>query len=240
MTSTSQGGDHTRRERPRGATNVLAWIMADLRTQAPEPAPRPGGSDETDAGAQAAKKDGPTAHLGDIIERLDERAYGFLILLLALPCCLPFVYLLPQLVALPMLALAGQLAAGRQHPWLPDALNKREFSIPAFEKVLARASRYVGVIERLARPRLAPVTSHLGARIVGVLMLAPIASILIPLPSTNTVPGIGVAIAALGLIERDGLLVILGLLLGFAWIALLAFLGLEAASLIKDWVSGLI
>ncbi|MEL6212508.1 MAG: exopolysaccharide biosynthesis protein, partial [Pseudomonadota bacterium] len=92
--------------------------------------------------------------------------------------------------------------------------------------------------ERIARPRLRAVTGDIGVRVVGALLLLPTASILIPLPSTNTVPGIGVAVAALGLIERDGLLVIGGLFLGLLWIALLAFFGLEAASLIKDFVLG--
>jgi len=218
--------------RPRGATRVLASILADLRTNA-EANPSLGDTrDEKDSG--------PRGRLGDIIDRLDERAYGFLILLLALPCCLPFVYLLPQIVALPMLALAAQMALGRRHPWLPKALHDRDFSIPAFEAVVARAARYVGFVERIATPRLKFVTSHGGARIVGLLMLAPMASILVPLPSTNTIPGIGVAIAALGLIERDGVLVILGLIIGLAWVALLGFLGLEAASLIKAWVGGLL
>ena len=216
----------------RGATRVLAGVLAQLRANA-EADPSTVG----DGGAD--EENGPHGRLGDIIDRLDERAYGFLILLLALPCCLPFVYILPQIVALPMLALAAQMAIGRRHPWLPKALHDRSFSIPAFEKVLARASRYVGFVERVSTPRLKPVTSHLGARIIGVLMIAPMASILIPLPSTNTVPGIGVAVAALGLIERDGVLVILGLVIGLAWVALLAFLGLEAASLIKAWISGI-
>ncbi len=215
----------------RGTTRILAGILADLRTNAEaNPALKPGDP----------KGGGPDGRLGDIIDRLDERAYGFLILLLALPCCLPFVYLLPQIVALPMLALAAQMAAGRRHPWLPKALDDRRFSIPAFEKVLSRAARYIAFVERIASPRLTSVTGRLGARLVGILLLVPTASILVPLPSTNTVPGIGVAIAALGLIERDGVLVILGLALGFAWVALLAFLGLEAASLIKDWLSALV
>jgi hypothetical protein len=47
------------------------------------------------------------------------------------------------------------------------------------------------------------------------------------------VPGIGVAVASLGIIERDGVLVIVGLLIGLVWVTLLLFLGLEAASLIR-------
>ncbi len=204
----------------RGATQFLRDILSEL-----EVAPASDGADD------------PKARLGDVLDRLDERAFGLLLLLLALPCTLPFVYILPQLVALPMLALAGQMAMGRKHPWLPARLHERSFSVRSFTNVLDRSEKYVGWVERFARPRLSAITSHHGSRLVGALLLIPAASILVPLPGTNTVPGIGVAIASLGVIERDGVLVILGLVIGFLWVALLATLGLEAASLIKDWLA---
>ncbi|MHA7871934.1 MAG: exopolysaccharide biosynthesis protein [Hyphococcus sp.] len=206
----------------RGAARVLHDILDDMS----------GAPGRDDAGPSESK-----ARLGDLIDRLDERAFGLMLLLLALPCCLPFVYLLPQIVALPMLALAGQMAAGRHHPWLPEKLHEREFSVSAFQSVIARSEKYLGWVERFARPRLAPVTGRRGAQLVGLLLLVPTASILTPLPSTNTIPGIGVAIAALGLIERDGLLVILGLVIGFMWVALLVFLGAEAVDAIKGFLS---
>lgn len=182
--------------------------------------------------------EGPSeARLGDVVEALDERAYGFLLLLLALPCCVPFIYVLPQLVALPMLALAGQLALGRTTPWLPVALSNRTFSIPDFEHVLNRSAKYIGWVERLSRPRLRFLSQSIGIRIVGALLMIPCASILVPLPSTNTLPGIGVAIASLGLIERDGLLILGGLMIGLLWVALLVFLGAEGVQLIKGWIS---
>ncbi len=203
----------------RGATRVLSDILAGL------------------GDSRRGAEEDQTAKLGDVLDRLDDRAFGFLLLLLALPCCIPFVWGIPQIVALPMLALAGQMAMGRHHPWLPRTLHERPFSVPAFQKVVTRSARYVGWIERFATPRLRPVTSHLATRIVGALLLIPTASILLPVPSTNTIPGIGVAIASLGLIERDGILVILGLLIGFIWVGLLLFFGLEATQLIKDWLT---
>ncbi len=212
------------RDPMRGATRMLKDILSNLEGKG-------AGAASLESGGEA------NAKLGDVLDRLDERAFGFLLLLFALPCCLPFVYLLPQIVAVPMLALGGQMAAGRNHPWLPERLHEREFSVAAFKKVVARSERYVGWVERLARPRFMPATGHLGVRIVGLLLLVPIASILVPLPSTNTVPGIGVAIVSLGLIERDGVLVIAGLVIGFAWVVLLLTLGFEAASLIKDWLT---
>ena len=225
-----------------GATDTLLRVLNEIEARATSQtsASLAAERDTSDAAERdEASEAGQRAQLGDLINALDERAFGFLLLLLALPCCLPFVYLLPQIVALPMLALAAQLAMGRAHPWLPGALHRRSFDIVSFKNVLGRSQKYVGWFERLARPRLTFLTDKTGARVVGLIMLIPTASILLPLPSTNTVPGIGVAIAALGLIERDGLLVLLGLIVGLLWVCLLVFLGAEAASIIKDWLSAL-
>ncbi|MEL6789877.1 MAG: exopolysaccharide biosynthesis protein [Pseudomonadota bacterium] len=209
-----------------GATAFLLSLLAGLH----------GSSAPTSPETESDTKADATVTLGGLVALMDQRAYGFLLLLLALPCCLPFVYGLPQLVALPMLALAAQLAAGRAHPWFPTRLANRSFGVAQFEGVVTRASKYIGWFERLAFPRLTFLTEGVGARLVGALLLIPCASILVPLPSTNTAPGIGVTIAAIGLIERDGLLVIFGLTLGLAWVLLLVLLGAEGIQLIKTWL----
>ncbi|WP_199564573.1 exopolysaccharide biosynthesis protein [Parvularcula marina] len=195
--------------------------------------------------ASGEKTDPETATkstLGALIDAMDERAYGLLLLILALPCCLPFLYGIPQIVAVPMIAIAAQLAFGREAPWLPKGLRSRSFEIEGMRNIVRRASRYLGWVEKLAHPRLSVLTDKRGAQIVGLLLLIPCASILVPLPSTNTAPGIGVAIASVGLLERDGLLVIAGLLFGLAWVALLVigfiFLGNEALDIIKDFILG--
>lgn len=205
-----------------GATTLLYGVLDRLEKHGSENAGAP------DAGE---------ASLGDVLDRMDERAFGLILLLLALPCCLPFVYLLPQIVALPMLALTAQLALGKKHPWLPDRLKNRTFSIDAFRKVLKRSEKYLGWVEKIAQPRLSALTGPVGVRILGALLMVPTASILVPLPSTNTIPGIGVALAAVGLIERDGVLSAIGLLIGLIWVVILFFLGFEASQLIKDWVA---
>lgn len=61
-----------------------------------------------------------------------------MVLALALPCCLPFVYLIPQIVALPILVLTGQMASGRHVPWLPEKLKTRDFDVEAMRSVVAR------------------------------------------------------------------------------------------------------
>ncbi len=220
----------------RGATRVLRDILADLdrlaATRQGEPLPNPARDAQPDPEAS-----GPVATLGDVIDRLDERAFGMLLLILGLPCSVPFVYVLPQILSAPMLALVVQMALGRKTPWLPDSFRRRPFPVAAFREVLDRSEKYVRWFERFAHPRLRPVTGHGGARAIGAILLIPTISILVPLPATNAVPGMGVSIVALGLIERDGVLVILGLLVGVGWVVLLLTLGLEAATILKDWLA---
>jgi len=177
-----------------------------------------------------------TISLGALSDGMEERAFGLLLLLLALPCGLPFVYLLPQIVALPMLMLVGQMAMGRRSPWLPDALRQRELPIGRFLNVVATARKYAGWLERLAHERISWLTSSSSTRIVGALLLIPCASILVPLPLTNTVPGIAVALAAVGLIERDGLFVLLGIIGGLIWVALLFIGGPALIYFVVDFV----
>lgn len=174
---------------------------------------------------RAEQAKGEQITLGALSDAMEERAFGLLLLVLALPCCLPFVYILPQLVALPMVVLAWQMASGRNAPWLPETLRKRSMSIQSLLDVVARATRYGGWLEKLAHPRILPLTSELGVRVTGALLVVPCLSVLVPLPLTNTVPGLGVALAAIGLIERDGLFVIAGVLGGLLWVALLAIGG---------------
>ncbi len=156
--------------------------------------------------------------LRDIFDRLDERAFGAALFILSLPVCIPGLYVIPQIVSLPMMALAGQMAAGREEPWLPEKFSRRKINREGLEKTAGFGRKWFGWIERFARPRLQFLTGRLAERIVGAIMCVFCASILVPLPLTNTVPGIAVAIAAFGLMARDGLLVTGGLVLGSVWV----------------------
>jgi hypothetical protein len=78
----------------------------------------------------------------------------------------------------------------------------------------------VARIERLVKPRLGFAAATPGARVLhgcglilgGVLLMAPFGLV----PFSNTLPGIAILLLALGLLERDGLLLIAGHLMNVA------------------------
>jgi len=186
--------------------------------------------------AASATARGDAVPLDWILGELHERAFGLFLLVLALPCCIPFLYGIPQIVALPLMFVSAQLLVGRLTPWLPGRLGARDISTEGLQNLADRAGPWLRRIEALSRPRLGALTRTPADRLVGLALVLFSASILVPLPGTNTVPGIAVVIVAVGLLQRDGLMVIVGSLLGLAWIGTLIFAGATLASLIRGWL----
>lgn len=181
----------------------------------------------------------PEGHtLNEIFDNLDESAFGAALFLLALPCCIPFLYGVPQVVAVPMMALALQMLAGREEPWLPDALARRRIDKAGLVRMAQGGRRWLGWIERLIRPRFMGITGPGAERVVGAFLVLFCASILVPLPLTNTVPGFAVAVVSFGLMQKDGLAVIGGLVLGTGWIGALIIGAITGVGLVAGAVQG--
>ena len=184
----------------------------------------------------AAEAQGEVVSLNWVMAQLHERAFGLFLLILALPCCIPFLYGIPQVVALPLMFVSAQILFGRQTPWLPTKLSERTVSTSSLASLAKRAGPWLRRIEAVSRPRLGALTRPPLDRVIGIALVLFSASILVPLPGTNTVPGFAVVLVAMGLLQRDGLIVILGTLIGTAWIGTLVFAGASLASLIKAWI----
>ncbi|HYG26477.1 MAG TPA: exopolysaccharide biosynthesis protein [Caulobacteraceae bacterium] len=170
--------------------------------------------------AQSAGPEGLT--LGEVMDRLDERAFGIAILILAVPCLVPALYGVPQIVGVPILLLALQLLAGREEPWLPASWLRRRISKEWLDRMGVFAEKRMGWFERLSRPRLSWLTAGFGEKLIGIFMI--LATLTIVLPMTNTVPSVALALLAVALIERDGLFAALGMLIAAGWVGFLATL----------------
>lgn len=177
-----------------------------------------------------------TVTLDWILTQLHERAFGLFLLILALPCCIPFLYGIPQIMALPLMFVSAQILLGRTSPWLPGRLGARKVTKTALQNLADRAAPWLEKVEALSRPRLGALTRPPLDRVIGVALVVFSASILVPLPGTNTVPGFAVVLISMGFLQRDGILVLLGSILGTAWIATLIFAGATLASLVKGWL----
>ena len=166
-------------------------------------------------------------NIAQLNEGLHERGFGILLFVFALPMALPLPVPpgINVLLASPLLLLTFQQAIGRRKTWLPDFISKREFNGAHLTKVIDAAMPWVQRLEYLLRPRLGWMTSgvmSLGIGIAGFIMAL---SICVPIPLTNTVPSFGIAVMAAGVLMRDGLAILFGMIVGVSWVAMLLLLG---------------
>jgi hypothetical protein len=159
----------------------------------------------------------------EIRDHMDERAFGLLILILTIPCLVPALYGVPQVLGVPIILLAAQILVGREEPWLPEGVLRRRVPKVWLDRMADFASKRMGWFERLSRPRLKWLACGPGERLAALFMI--LATLTIVLPMTNTVPSVALALLSVGLIQRDGLFVALGSAVAVAWAGLLIALG---------------
>lgn len=177
--------------------------------------------------------------LHEIRDRLDERAYGLLILLLSIPCLVPGLYGVPQVVGLIVILLAGQMLVGREEPWLPRWFLNLRCKGSWLKAMADFAETKLGWIDRLSRPRLRRFADGPGEKLAAVFMI--LATVTIVMPLTNTIPSIALALLSVGLIQRDGLFVLAGCAVTTVWLTLLGALGtglLMGAEWATRWLPG--
>ena len=155
---------------------------------------------------------GERVHLADLNSRLGERGFGLLLLLFALPVTLPVS--LPGLstvLALPLVFLSLQMLQGRSAPHLPGWLARRSLRQRDLTAFASYAVPWLKRLERLLRPRWSWLTDHRVEPLLGGLCLVLAVILLLPIPLVNMLPALAVCLMALGLMEKDGVLVALGL-----------------------------
>lgn len=183
--------------------------------------------------AREGERDGLT--LRDIRDHLDERGFGLMILILSIPCLVPALYGVPQVLGIPLLLLAGQMLVGRQEPWLPSGVLDRRVPASWLKRMADFADNRLRWTERLSRARLKMFADGPAEQVAAFFMIVAIVTIVLPM--TNTVPSVGLALMAAGLIQRDGLFVLAGMAVAAGWAL---FLGLVVAGVVMgaSWAAG--
>ncbi len=159
--------------------------------------------------------------IGDIVAVLRGRAFALLVVLLGLPNCLPMPPPIPLVCGLLLALVAAQIAAGWATPWLPHALLMRSIPRGDFSRAVDRAVPVLRRLERSSRPRLSGLDTVPIMRLIGFLLLALAIGLLFAAPVIGQIPiGIAVCVVGLGLVERDGIVVIAGFAIGAMGLAL--------------------
>jgi hypothetical protein len=161
--------------------------------------------------------------VGSIVAALKDRAYALLVVLLGLPNCLPMPPPIPLVCGLVLIFVAIQMLTGRVIPWLPPALLSRSIGKPVLTRAVDRAVPLLVRLERISRPRLTVLGSRYAIPVIGLLILVLALGLVVAAPFIGQIPlGLAVCLVGLGLVERDGLLILAGAAFGAVGLVLSA------------------
>ena len=161
--------------------------------------------------------------LGWLMDRLQKQSFGLIMLLLAIVAIAPGISIVGGLL---LLIPAFQMIAGRTAPVFPRWITDRPLPTKHLGAVVQRAISVLKYLEKVVRPRC-PTPPDLTKRVVGIFVVLLSARLLLmPIPLSNILPAILIALISLGYLEEDGVLL---------WISLLAALVVLAVDLRLVW-----
>lgn len=186
---------------------------------------------------------GEKTTVGALVDQLDSRAHGVLLLVLALPMCIPNVPGISTIFGILMLAPAMQLVLGSRRLWLPQRARGWEVDCNALRRTLRATIPTLKRVEYLIKPRWSRLTRFPVTILVGLQTLLMALVLILPIPFANWPPGMTVAITSLALLQRDGVLMLLTIPAAIASVASVYLgtrVGLAVINNAIEWVQGLI
>ncbi|MFT0892157.1 exopolysaccharide biosynthesis protein [Pseudochelatococcus sp. G4_1912] len=169
----------------------------------------------------------------EIVQALGPQAFAVLIVVLGLPNCLPMPPPIPLICGFLLFGVALQIVFGRTSPWIPKRLLNKSVARVDVARAVDQALPYVRRLEQWSRPRLAFFDTPFRMRLTGLALVLIATSLVTAAPIIGQIPpGIATCLVGLGLVERDGLVVICGMVIGAVGVSL-------SASFVLALVSGL-
>ncbi|MCS6625415.1 exopolysaccharide biosynthesis protein [Roseibacterium beibuensis] len=175
-------------------------------------------------------KDDPKLYLGELVNAFGERGFGALMLFFGLMnIAIGIIPGTTTILGAPLLLIGLQVMTRQDQLWLPKWALRRSIERAAYrsgvETVLPRVRR----VERLSRPRLSLMTSEVSEVLIGMATVVLAFILVLPIWGGNLVPALIISTFGFGLMQRDGLVVLVGWA-GVAGVCLFVWLAWELVS----------
>lgn len=171
--------------------------------------------------------------ISELIADFHENALVLTMLFFAIPLAIPLPYppCFTTLMGLPLIILSIQMLLGLRQIFLPARINNYQISNITLMKVSKKFVPIITVVEKYLKPRFNFSNSIYCEQFIGLVSLLCSIVVAVPLPLTNAIPALGIAVMTIGLLNRDGLIILLGFFI--------SIIGLIVASLAiaASWLS---
>lgn len=161
-----------------------------------------------------------------ILQALGERAFGLVFLFFSLPSILPFSAVpgLSVIFGLPIAIFALQMIFARKTLWLPEYIAIRNISHIKVVKIIFGVMPYLIKLERLSKPRWPLMNCRAMEIINGTTIFCLALLLMLPIPFSNLFFGTFIILFSVGIVEKDGILILVGYICVILYISVIYFL----------------
>jgi hypothetical protein len=169
----------------------------------------------------------------ELMEDFHENGILLAMIFFALPVAIPLPYPpgFTTVMGTPLIILSIQMLLGSRKVNLPERINQYEIKNTTLKMISSKVVPSVIAIEKYMKPRMEFAKSVYCEQIVGFTCLIAAISVAIPLPLTNAIPALGITVMSLGLLSRDGIVIIAGFFIS------LVGLVIAAGAIAASWIA---
>jgi len=177
-------------------------------------------------------QDGKTSII-ELMDEFHENGIALAMIFFSLPVAIPLPYPpgFTTIIGTPLIILSFQILLGYHKVRLPQKINQYEIKNSTLTLICNKIVPILKILESYIKARFSFAKSVYCEQFIGFVSLICAIAIAIPLPLTNAIPALGIAIMALGLLNRDGLVIIGGFFI--AIVGLIVAMG----AILVSWVS---
>jgi hypothetical protein len=163
--------------------------------------------------------------IGEALESMGPAGIAFTVLFLAIPALTPIPGPFGMVFGTTLALVSLQISAGRRTVWLPAIVRNRQVSFATLDLIVRHAVPMIARVEKVVRAdRIEVLTGPTAQALLGLPILLLAVVIALPIPFGNVLPVLSLVILAVAMMEGDGLVTLIGLLLASATIVTTAVL----------------
>ena len=155
---------------------------------------------------------GNAVQIDYIVKQLDERSFGGLFIILGAVALLPGISIFAGLA---MIILGFQMFLGYSTPKLLSIIAQKEINVIHLKTLGGKTVKAIEWVEQFVKPRWLFLSTKPAYAFIGALVMCLSFAVILPLPFSNFPAAIALLFLSVGLLERDGVMIAIGIFTGF-------------------------
>ena len=152
--------------------------------------------------------------VGTLLKSVDSGGFALLNLIFALILMIPTPPPIAIICGLIIMFFSFQMIIGRKEVWLPKIITEKSIKRATIAIIVDKSLIYLYKLEGFTRRRFTFINNPITDILIGAFIFILAGITLTPILFANTIPGVAIILMSFGMINKDGLMVIIGILVG--------------------------